>query len=96
MIPLPQADELLTALNIAAGLVILACSYLAWEAMSARTRHCFRAVFGVIGIAGLAMVLIPWWPGAEAEWMQLAHTALAVGLAIHLVLDRRRIDRVRQ
>ena len=96
MISLTLTEAMMDLLNMAAGLVILTCCLLAWEAMSARTRHCFRFVYGVMGVAGLAMALIPWWPGAEPEWMRVAHVALAVAIAIHMVLDRRRIDRVRQ
>lgn len=71
-----------------AGLVIVVCSVLAFAAMSRRTRHCFRFVYGVLGVAGLVLVLDPFFKEGLAPWARLA---VVLGLALHLVLDRRRI-----
>ena len=76
-----------------AGMAICACSYLALEAMGWRTRHCFRVAYGLLIMTGIALVILPGVSKAYPSLQPLAHAALAVGVAIHLLIDRRRLDR---
>lgn len=79
--------------TMAAGL-ILVCSFLAWEAMSHKTRHCFRVVFGALGLGAAAILLLPLYP--EYEWLRWwIDRGLLLAFAFYLLLDRRRVDRLR-
>lgn len=86
---------LLSVLQIITGLTIAACCVLAWDAMGSMTRHCFRFVYGIMGVAGLGLAVLPF---AHAYiWLRpWLFVTLAVGVAIYMVLDRRRIDRIRR
>lgn len=72
-----------------AGGAISVCAVLAWSSMGHRTRHCYRFAYGLLGVGGLALIFLPF---AEPEWWhQHVYTALVVGFALYMVLDRRRI-----
>jgi hypothetical protein len=60
--------------------------------MGRRTRHCYRFVYGLMGVAALAMLLLPLYP-QHAHWEVWIWRMLGLGFAGYLVLDRRRIDR---
>lgn len=81
-------NNLLVALEVLAGVVFFIYAVIAWGAMSPRTRHCFRLVYGIIGLAGAALALDPFFGGETAPY---ARAALMFGFALYLVLDRRRI-----
>jgi len=70
------------------GAVCFICAVIAWAAMGRQTRHCFRFVYGVVGVAGLALVLDPLFAAGLAPY---ARSAIILGFSMHLVLDRRRI-----
>jgi hypothetical protein len=80
--------DFLHALEIVAGVVFFVCSVLAWAAMSPSTRHCFRAVYGILGIGGAAIALDPFFDAGVTPY---ARAALLIGFALYLILDRRRI-----
>lgn len=80
--------QLVIVLEQIGGAVLFCCAVLAWAAMNAQTRHCFRLVYGVIGLAGLTLALDPFFAADLAPW---ARTALVAAFALHMLLDRRRI-----
>lgn len=77
-----------------AAAAIFVCAFLAWEAMSARTRHCFRIVYGGLGMAAFGLVVLPAYPDYAwlADWLR---AGLILSFAVYMILDRRRIDRLR-
>jgi hypothetical protein len=75
-----------------AGMCIFICGVMAIAAMTAKTRHCFRMVYGLLAVAGLALMLSPIY---GTDYLIGACTALAVAVAFYMILDRRRIDRIR-
>jgi len=79
-------------LDAGIGAVLVVCSVLAWQSMTARTKNCYRFGFGLIGIPGLALMVLPFYVGYES-WRPWIWTAAGVGFAIYTILDRRRIDR---
>lgn len=79
---------ILSALEQLAGLVLFVPAVQAWAAMNHRTRHCFRFVYGLIGLAGLALALDPIF---GAELTPAARAVLVLAFALHMILDRRRI-----
>ena len=80
-------------LDAGVGAVLVICSVLAWQAMTVRTKHCYRFGFGLMGVPGLALMVLPFYAGYEV-WRPWIWTAAGVGFAIYVTLDRRRIDRV--
>lgn len=75
-----------------AGLCIFVCGVMAIAAMDKRTRHCFRVVYGLLAEAGLALMLSPLYDG---KYLIHACAAMAGACAFYMILDRRRIDRIR-
>lgn len=75
-----------------AGMCIFICGVMAIAAMTSRTRHCFRVVYGMLALAGLALMLSPIYGD---DYLIVACAAVVVACAFYMVLDRRRIDRVR-
>ena len=75
-----------------AGLCIFICGVMAIAAMTARTRHCFRFVYGLLAGGGLALMLSPFYSWAFLDYAQVA---VIVACAIYMVVVRRRIDRIR-
>ena len=90
-----QLPALASAIDVLVAVVVLACSYLAWEWMTAHTRHCFRVVYGILGIAAAALLGVALWPGHES-WAPWVWRAMGLGFAGYMVLDRRRVDRALQ
>lgn len=79
---------LVTTIEQLAGMVLFILALQAWAAMSHRTRHCFRFVYTLIGLAGLAVALDPIF---KADFAPAARLVLVVAFALHMILDRRRI-----
>lgn len=86
--------QVLNAVEIVAGLVFFALSVIAFAAMDHKTRHCFRVTYGVICIAGLALVAAPFCDTVIVFGVDLARYAevgILAAFALYLALDRRRI-----
>lgn len=86
-------DKLQVGLSAIADLTVLFCCVLSWNAMTARTKHCFRLTYGALGFFGFGLFLLPAFPGYAhlQPWFWLA---MGISFAAYLALDRRRIDRV--
>ena len=84
----------LHSLEAMAGAVIVSCCVLAFAAMGPKTRQCFRFVYGVLSLCGLALLALPFAPThiGMRPWI---HAALVAAVAAYLFLDRRRIDRMK-
>lgn len=86
----------LASLEWFGALLIFVCGVIAFDAMSARTKHYWRGVYGAMTVSALALLLEPIFRSMGelpegSEVRGVAHVVLAVSVAVHLVLDRRRI-----
>lgn len=87
-----MGEKRMNVLNSLAGLAIVLVCIIAWGAMNAKTKHCFRFLYLFIGFCGAGIVLLPHFNKGLAEWAQ---TALIVAFTLLMLMDRfhaRRID----
>ena len=84
--------DIMILIDAIAGLVVAVCAVLGWKAMDRNTKHCYRLVYGVIGLAGAALALDPLF---DAGYAQVARMSLVAGFALYMVLDRRGVRRSR-
>jgi len=90
--------QILNALDALAGIVLMVCAVLAWAAMSHQTRHCWRFTYWLIGVAGLALFAAPFCEVPAffgVDLMRYVSTAILVGFALYMALDRRRVRPMR-
>lgn len=88
----------LTVLQMLAGVVFMVCAVLAWAKMSKRTRHCWRVAYGLIGVSGVALAFGPLFAVPqifEVEFMRYVRTAILIGFALYIALDRRDVQKNR-
>jgi hypothetical protein len=78
----------MSVLEQAAGLLLFVLALQAWAAMNHLTRHCFRFIYGLIGLAGLELALDPL---CGVDLASYARVMLVASFALHMLLDRRRI-----
>jgi hypothetical protein len=84
--------DLLMIFNVCAGLAVVVLCVLSFRSMSWRTKNCFRAAFGVLGIAALGAALLPLDPQFDA-FTPLANVGVLFGVGALLALDRSRVGR---
>lgn len=87
-------EVLLLVTNLFIGITVLWCCYLALESMDGKTKHGIRFTYYGMCLCGFAMLIIPIW----REWwlMPFVQALLGICFALYLLIDRRRIDKIKR
>lgn len=75
--------------SVMACALIVALCVIAFAHMSKTTRHCYRFIYLVIGVASMALALSPLYE--HEGWNESAQNVFIVAVALYMLLDRRRI-----
>lgn len=84
-------NDLIHAIDAFAGAVIVSSCILRYRVMRKTTKNCWRFVYGLLGVAGLALVALPFNPAYEITIRPMANVFIIAAVAIYLVLDQRRV-----
>lgn len=80
----------LTALSLICATVIVWCSLHAIDAMTRRTRNCIRFAYVLLIVGGFGFLSLALYREVDQWITDLVQLFLIAGIALHLVVDRRR------